>query len=115
MDPAQMVILEEACRTADRLDRLDAILRGVDAEWLTLRLGADEGDVTVVLAGPLAEARQQQTVLKQLLVALRLPDAETGKRPQARPARGAHTPKGSVSAVAKVTPLDRFRAASAGA
>lgn len=111
MDPAQIVILEEACRTADRLDRLDSILRGVDAEWLRLRLGADEGDVTVVLAGPLAEARQQQTVLKQLLVALRLPDAETGVRPQRRPARGSNAPKGSVRPGGTVTALERARAA----
>lgn len=111
-DPAQLAILEEACRTADRLDRLDAILRGADAEWLTLRLGADEGDVTVVLAGPLAEARQQQTVLKQLLVALRLPDVQTGAKPQHRGARGAYNPKGSAAATSgTVTALDRARAA----
>jgi len=106
LDPAQLVILEEACRTADRLDRLDAILRGEGSEWLSLRLGADGADVTVVLSGPLAEARQQQTVLKQLLVTLRLPDEATGAKPQHRGSRGAYAPKGSGG---NVTAIDRAR------
>lgn len=87
LDPSQQVILQEACRCADRLDALDA------------RINAGEDDL-------LSEARQQQNVMKQLLVSLRLPDAATGKRPQLRSARGAYNkPNGKVSS------LERARAA----
>lgn len=98
---------------SDRLDRLDAILRG-KSDWLELHI-FDSGDMTVTLNGPLAEARQQQNVLKQLLVALRLPDSATGARPQSRPARGAHTPKGAAAGEATVTAIDRASRRTRGA
>jgi hypothetical protein len=93
LDPAQTAILEEACRCADRLDQLDALVvaRGAAA-------ALDDGILT--------EARQQQNVMKQLLVALRLPDT-AGKRPQLRSARGAYAPRTS----GKVSSLERARAA----
>lgn len=62
-------LLEEACRIADRLDRLDAILRGDAAAWMTVRVG-DES-MTVVVDKVLAEARQQAAVLKQILAEIR--------------------------------------------
>jgi hypothetical protein len=66
--------------------------------------------------GVLSEARQQQNVLKQLLVSLRLPDAGTGARPQYRGARGAYSkePKSDASP-GKVSSLDRARVARGGA
>ena len=80
LDPAQRILLEEACRIADRLDSLDARIASGDDAALT-------------------EARQQQNVMKQLLVSLRLPDA-AGKRPQLRSARGAYNkPSGKVSSL----------------
>lgn len=86
LDPAQMVLLEEACRCADRLDVLDGRIAGGDD-------------------AAMAEARQQQNVMKQLLVALRLPDAATGKKPQLRAARGAY----STATAGKVSSLERHR------
>jgi hypothetical protein len=92
LDPAQSLILEEACRLADRLDQLDTLIgsRGVAAALDERILG---------------EARQMQNVLKQLLVSLRLPD-QSGRRPQQRGARGAYQ-----TGSAKVSSMDRARAA----
>ena len=95
LDAVQRTILEEACRCADRLDELDKLI--------TARGAAASLDDSV-----LGEARQQQNVMKQLLVALRLPDAK-GARPQLRSARGAYA-KGNT----KVSSLDRARAAKSG-
>jgi len=66
-----LVLLEEACRVADRLDRLDALLRGEQAEWF--RLARDNADdLEVRVDSGLTEARQQQLVLRQLIVSLPL-------------------------------------------
>lgn len=70
-DPVEVVALvEEICRTADRLDRLDAIVNGRDRAWLTLEVD-DVGEVTVVVDKVLGEARQQQMAFKGLLGELR--------------------------------------------
>ena len=68
--PAQVILLEEAARIVDRLDRLDDILTGDRQEWLRLRL-EDSGDITVIVNGPLAEARQQAATLKAIISELR--------------------------------------------
>ena len=110
-NPAEMVMLEEACRIADRLDRLHAALEGGD--YLRLQEATDgSGDIVLRPDSALNEARQQANQLKQLVAALRLPDEKTGERPQHRGgARGAYSTTG---AKAKVSSLERFRAASAG-
>jgi hypothetical protein len=72
LKPAERVLLEEACRTADRLDTLDRILRGDEGVWLRFRSLNDDGSiVSVVINNALAEARQQQVALKTLLAELR--------------------------------------------
>lgn len=90
-NPAERVLLEEACRIADRLERLDTALRG-EAEFLRVETDRD-GDLILSVDGAMAEARQQSNVLKQLVAALRIPDEQTGKRPQRRGARGAYKPR----------------------
>jgi hypothetical protein len=80
-NPAETVLLEEACRIADRLDRLDAALSG--REFLRVEQD-DDGDYVVRVDGALAAASRDANVLKQLVAALRLPDEATGKRPQRR-------------------------------
>ncbi|MFB7798945.1 hypothetical protein [Isoptericola sp. NPDC056134] len=103
LGPEQRVILEEACRCADRLDQLDDIIAGRGVlELLHFRSmfemdDEDERHIVMTVDGVLAEARQQQNVMKQLLVSLRLPDAATGQRPQQRGARGAYA-KGATRA-----------------
>lgn len=110
LDPAQTVMLEEACRTADRLERLDELLRGEVDSWASLILDRDGNTYELRIDGALSESRQQQNILKQLLAALRLPDEASGKRPQQRGgARGAYKPTAATGA--KVSSLDRARAA----
>lgn len=108
-NPAERVLLEEACRIADRLDRLDRLLTGSAQDWV--RLVESKGDPErqeVVIDNALSEARQQANVLKQLVAALRLPDEQSGKRPQQRGgARGAYTPSGAKAG--NVTALEKFR------
>lgn len=106
LDAAQLVQLEEACRIVDRLEALDRLLTGDASDWIeVIEAKGSDGTVEVVIDKALAEARQQQNILKQILAALRLPDEATGRRPQRRPQRGAHQPKGSGS----VTAIDRAR------
>lgn len=93
LDAGQRVQLEEACRAKDRCDLLDAQLR--------------EGMDSAVLK----DANATANLLKQLIAALRLPDPQSGKRPQFRGPRGAHAPKTSGG---KVSSLDRARAAKTG-
>jgi hypothetical protein len=90
----------EACRAKDRCDKLDELCR---SESVLI----DNGKGQPVAHPAWVEARQQANILKQLVVALRLPDEATGKRPQVRSARGAYqNPRG---AVGKVSSLDRAR------
>jgi len=80
---AQGVLAHEACRLADRLEKLDAILSGEVDEWVRIREARFEGDDTVlVINQAAAEARQQQLALKQLLAAVgvdKAPAAKGGK------------------------------------
>jgi hypothetical protein len=85
LNPTERVLLEEACRIADRLDRLDRILNGDEDAWMRLHTANEDGSIVkVVLNNALAEARQQATALKQLVSELR----------QSRPAAGAGRPPG---------------------
>lgn len=95
-EPRREVALT-ACRTADRLERLEA-------------MAADTEPVIEGKAGPMthpvfAEVRQQSALLARLVAALRLPDEATGKRPQRRQVRGVQQPS-------NVSSLDRARARS---
>ena len=93
LDATQVVQLEEACRAKDRCDLLDSMLsEGMDSTLLK-------------------DANATANLMKQLLAALRLPDLQTGKKPQFRGPRGAvkpQVPGGQVSS------LDRARAAKSG-
>lgn len=65
LTPAHLVLLEEACRLADRLDVLHAIIRRVSME---VNGGEDQLDD---IQGALAEARLQSAALKSLVVEIR--------------------------------------------
>ena len=92
----EIVLLEEACRAADRLEVLDR----------ELRKGRDHPPTSL-----LVESRQQQQTLKLLVASLRLPDA-SGRRGIRRPPRGTHlpTPKDEM-----LSALDRARQKAQGA
>jgi hypothetical protein len=93
LDATQLVQLTEACRAKDRVDILDSMLReGMDSSVLK-------------------DANATANLLKQLLAALRLPDPQTGKKPQYRGPRGAVAPQVPGG---KVSSLDRARAAKQG-
>ncbi len=112
----ELVLLEEACRIADRLDKLDALLSGEVEHWVDLRAikGCEEA-VEIHIDSALSEARQQANVLKQLIASLRLPDDATGKKPQQRGgARGSYAPKASAPPAGVVSSLDRARARRGG-
>ncbi|MFF2094851.1 hypothetical protein [Streptomyces sp. NPDC058202] len=65
LTPAHLVLLEEVCRIADRLELLDAIVRAQSA-------GVDPSAVDFgALSGLLAESRQQSAALKALLAEIR--------------------------------------------
>lgn len=82
LKPGERVLLEEACRVADRLDVIDRILRGDEDAWMRLHSANDDGSIVkVVLNQALAEARQQQGALKTLLAELRQSRAAGGKQP----------------------------------
>lgn len=65
LPPTTMVMVLEACRIVDRLERLDRQLHGGD--WLRFRRREDELHVIVHMDRALAEAREQATALRGLL------------------------------------------------
>lgn len=67
---AALALLEEICRTADRLDRLDALLTGEADSWCRLAEGQDGVELHIDQA--LSEARQQAQAFIRLWGALRL-------------------------------------------
>lgn len=109
LEATQLVQLEEACRAKDRLDRLDRILSGDVETWATIVHNARTQDYELKIDAALAQANATANLMKQLLAALRLPDPQTGKKPQYRGPRGAQKP--SVVGGSKVSSLDRARAA----
>lgn len=95
LDATQVVQLEEACRAKDRCDRLAMLLN-------------EEHDSKLQ-----ADANATANLMKQLIAALRLPDEQSGKRPQYRGPRGAVKPQ-VPGGKGKVSSLDRARAAKSG-
>jgi DNA-binding transcriptional LysR family regulator len=77
LDAAGRVLLEEACRIADRLDRLEALIAGDGREWARVEFtvrGARK-EVRLVFDDALAEARQQANTLRQIVTSLKLGQA----------------------------------------
>jgi hypothetical protein len=116
LDAAQTVQLEEACRAKDRLDQLDEVLRGDSDTWMRLvrDIRADGEVFELRMTQALTQANATANLMKQLLAALRLPDPQSGKKPQYRGARGAVAPQVPGGKPGKVSSLDRARAAKSG-
>lgn len=70
LPPGKAALLLEACRMADGLDKLDAILGGRKREWVKI-LPDDMGEVTLIVDGLLTERRQQQVAFAQLVDKMR--------------------------------------------
>lgn len=112
LDAIQEVTLLEACRSKDRLDKLDDLLRGDVEVWARVVTDDRSDGSELKIDAALAQANSTANLLKQLLAALRLPD-EAGKKPQQRGgARGAYS--ATAKAGGKVSSLDRARAAKTG-
>lgn len=112
LDVVQVVQLTEACRAKDRLDRLDDLLRGDVDTWARVVHRARTQDYELRIDHALSLANSTADHMKKLLNALRLPDENTGRRPQRRGPRGVQQP--SQSGTARVSSLDRARAAKSG-
>ena len=87
LDPAGYVLLGEACRTADIIDRLSGALSANSTEWVRLSDEVVQGmqaagldgmvaEVTLVVNPILGEIRQQRLALRQLLAQLKLGKTE---------------------------------------
>lgn len=90
-DGSARILIIEACRVADRLERLDEILRGDVDTWMQFKLpraaadGPDDGELVLHIDNALMEARQQQGVLRQILGQLRrMAGGEQGKDKRGR-------------------------------
>lgn len=69
--PGERVILEEACRLADRLERLNNVLTGAD-DYLTITLDKSGTVATVEVGNAMAEARLALQGLRMALQQLGL-------------------------------------------
>ncbi|AWT42818.1 MULTISPECIES: hypothetical protein [Streptomyces] len=84
LDVHEQLILLQACRTADLLDRLARRAEG--AELTVFNAKGEQ-----VTAPWITEHRQQSLVLARLLASLRMPSGEEDERPQRRgAARGSY-------------------------
>lgn len=88
LDVHEQLLLLQACRTADLLDRLARRAEG--AELTVVNAKGEQ-----VTAPWITEHRQQSLVLARLLASLRLPSGEDDERPQRRgAARGSYGVRG---------------------
>lgn len=101
--PIERVLIEEACRLVDRLDRIDGILSGRDRAWLTLEVDDLGAEVTVVLDKALSEGRQQQVALKTVLAELRQVRAAVSPGAGKPSGKAAAGPQGGGGVVADLT------------
>jgi hypothetical protein len=73
-DPGARVLLHEACRLADRMEKLDRVLRGDVDTWLSFELprdGSEDEPLRLKVDSALGEARLHVTTLRQVLAQLR--------------------------------------------
>lgn len=76
VDERGFVLLEEAARIADRLDRLESLLSGDVDAWMKLTHRLLTQDYELHIDGALVEARQQALALRQILTSLPMKEAE---------------------------------------
>lgn len=87
LNPAARVLLTEACRTVDRLERLSAALSSRSTLWF--ELGdidqATELGIPIVVNGMIGEARQLQSALRQTLNALKVVEVTAAEKEKKSP------------------------------
>lgn len=99
--------LVEACRIADRLEKLDELVRGDEDAWFRIKLPrTDEGVVELLINDPMKEARMHAAALRQLIAPFEVAKSDEGakevpsnvaniKEAAARKGRAAARPKRS--------------------
>lgn len=113
LGPMQKVLLLEACRIVDRLEKLDGQLRGVDREFLRLEpLDDDDRTYLLIVDKALSESRQQAATLKGLLAEIRQA-GRTGVRPAAGTGAPAKEDAAGVGTLGDLTARIRERALAA--
>ena len=110
LGPRERAVLEEAARTADRLDILDRLLRGDEMVWARIE-HFREGSYELVIDKTLAEARQQQTTFARLVSELRQSVAAPADSASSTPA----APTGSAAGGGKLADLTKRIAERRGA
>ena len=76
LNPGEVALLDEACRLLDRLDRFDAMLAGDASEWATIDWPYEDAPARLVIGSVVTEARQHVAELRQVVGALKLPQAK---------------------------------------
>lgn len=113
LGPMQKVLLLEACRIVDRLEKLDAQLRGVDREFLSLEpIPDDDRTYVLIVDKALSESRQQAATLKGLLAEIRQA-GRTGVRPAAGTGAPAKEEPAGVGTLGDLTSRIQARARAA--
>lgn len=110
LTPAHIVLLEEACRVADRCELLDKLIRqAVKGPRRRAEESGEDPGGPAEIPSLMAEARAQQSVLKGLLLELR-----QGQRPPGAVLSGGSTSTAGGSGVSDLTQriADRRRQAS---
>jgi hypothetical protein len=77
---AELVLLEELCRMADRLERLDEVLRGDAGVWMRLTHRVNTEDYELVVDDAASEARQLAATFQAGIKSLNLPAATAGAK-----------------------------------
>lgn len=117
LGPMQRVLLLEACRMTDRLDKLDAVLAGDVHTWLTLELRTDEEDefertFVVIVDKAHAEARLLAVALKSVMSEIRMAGRTGGAAttPPAGPGTAPSRPRKAVGGERPVAPVAQLAA-----
>ncbi|MDQ1205045.1 hypothetical protein [Microbacterium sp. SORGH_AS_0862] len=80
----EIVNLVEACRLADRLEKLNALITGDADAWSYVKLPRGDGDpVEVIINDPMKEARQHAAALRSALAPFEVakPEQSVGEVP----------------------------------
>lgn len=73
---AEVVLLDEACRLIDRLDRFDDLLAGERGAWASVKWPYEGEPAELIVNSVLSEARAHTAELRQVLKALDLPTSK---------------------------------------
>lgn len=78
-DAAWLMLLHEACRMLDRMDKMDRLLSGDIESWARIELPDLDGKPCILIFDDaLAESRQYANTFRQILVTLKVGMSEAG-------------------------------------